>query len=165
MHCLADRFYTMQIYFPENNDSGGIRTLHFSRERAESLTVRPRSQAAQAEILTYTTVIYHRWKWLITQPVKLQTATTLILRKSAKSCNEVLQISFPHIVPCEVQRLQSLTVAHNRTFLHVALRVSCIIIFQMNKSFVSSKPYTLLLYNKRINNQSILQCIQFHAYR
>lgn len=32
----------MKKYINEN-DSGGIRTLHFSRERAESLTVRPRS--------------------------------------------------------------------------------------------------------------------------
>ena len=55
-----------------------------------------------------------------------------------------------HIVPCEVQRLQSFTVAHICTFLHVALRVSCMFILQNNKSFISSKLHTLLLVNIKL---------------
>ena len=55
-----------------------------------------------------------------------------------------------HIVPCEIQRLQSFTVAHIRTFLHVALRASCMFILQNNKSFISSKLHTLLLVNIKL---------------
>ena len=99
----------------------------------------------QAENLTYSPDINVCWQTQFTRPIKSYSGPTPVSVATGKLLRQAEQISVRHILPCGIQRLRSLRVAHTCTFSHFTLRVPCVFILQNNKSVLALPPCTLWL--------------------